>query len=234
MQPGCGNALLNGALGSAGRRQAAQRSNTNGLHSRLDSLRTDLVTGPRMQQVELFEEPHMVAKHDPGGKVRLALSVGVKGKGVFGGPRDCYRYRLSRTWDKKKPHAMFVMMNPSTADPLVDDPTVAKCGRFARAWGYGGIYVGNTFAYRATDKKHLRLVADPIGPDNDKHLVAMAKASHIVVFAYGQPGHRTLGPRGQLVARLLREKAGITPHHLEALKGGIPTHPYTSSNLLSR
>ena len=176
-------------------------------------------------QVELFEEPRMVAKHDPGGKVRLALSVGVKGKAVFGGPRDCYRYRLSRTWDKKKPHAMFVMMNPSTADPLVDDPTVAKCGRFARAWGYGGIYVGNTFAYRATDKKHLRLVADPIGPDNDKHLVAMAKASHIVVFAYGQPGHRTLGPRGQLVARLLMEKAGIAPHILKLSKGGIPTHP---------
>ena len=176
-------------------------------------------------QVELFEEPHMVAKHDPGGKVRLALSVGVKGKAVFGGPSDCYRYRLSRTWDKKKPHAMFVMMNASTADPLVDDPTVAKCGRFAHAWGYGGIYVGNTFAYRATDKKHLRLVADPIGPDNDQHLVAMAKASHIVVFAYGQPGHRTLGPRGQLVARLLMEKAGITPHILKLSKGGIPTHP---------
>ena len=181
--------------------------------------------GSRIQQVELFEEPHMVAKHDPGGKIRLALRVGVRGKAVFGGPSDCYRYRLSRTWDEKKPHAMFVMMNPSTADPLVDDPTVAKCGRFARAWGYGGIYVGNTFAYRATNKKHLRVVADPIGPGNDKHLVAMAKASHIVVFAYGQPGHRTLAPRGQLVARLLMEKAGITPHILKLSKGGIPTHP---------
>jgi hypothetical protein len=167
----------------------------------------------------------MIAKHDPGGKVRLALRVGVKGKAIFGGPGDCYRYRLSRTWDEQKPHAMFVMMNPSTADPLVDDPTVAKCGRFARAWGYGGIYVGNTFAYRATDKKHLRLVADPIGPDNDKHLVAMAKASHIVVFAYGQPGHRSLAPRGQMVASLLMKKAGITPHILKLSKGGIPTHP---------
>jgi len=39
------------------------------------------------------------------------------------------------------------MMNPSTADPLVDDPTVAKCGRFARAWRYGGVYVGNHYKY---------------------------------------------------------------------------------------
>lgn len=66
-------------------------------------------------QVELFEEAHMVAKHDPGGKVRLALSVGVKGKAVFGGPSECYRYRLSWTWDKKKPHAMFIMTNTRSA-----------------------------------------------------------------------------------------------------------------------
>jgi len=178
-----------------------------------------------MQQVELFPEPTMKPKHDPGGKVRLVLSADVKTKAVFGGPGDCYRYRLSRTWDEKKPHALFVMMNPSTADLLVDDPTVAKCGRFARAWGYGGIFVGNTFAYRATDKKHLRTVADPIGPDNDTHLVAMAKVSHIVVFAYGQPGNRTLAPRGQHVARLLIEKAGVTPHVLKLSKGGTPYHP---------
>jgi len=77
---------------------------------------------------------------------------------------------------------------------MVDDPTVAKCGRFARAWGYGGIHVGNTFAYRAIDKKRLRLIADPIGPENDKHLIAMAKLATIVIFAYGQPWARAKSP----------------------------------------
>jgi hypothetical protein len=173
----------------------------------------------------MCDDLFMPKKHDPGGKVRIALTLDVEGKAVFGGPGDCYRYRLSRTWDEKKRHAMFVMMNPSTADPLVDDPTVAKCGRFARTWGYGGIYVGNTFAYRATDKKHLRTVADPIGPDNDEHLVAMAKSALIVVFDYGQPGHRTLAPREIAVAQLLMSKAGVAPHVLKLSKGGIPTHP---------
>jgi hypothetical protein len=120
---------------------------------------------------------------------------------------------------------MWVMMNPSNADLHIDDSTVAKCGRYARAWGYGGILVGNTFAYRATNKRHLRLVADPIGPDNDKHLVAMARRAHIVIFAYGQPGHRTLAPRGIAVAELLIQEAGITPHVLELSKRGIPVHP---------
>jgi hypothetical protein len=114
----------------------------------------------------MCDDLFMPKKHDPVGKVRIALTLDVKGKTVFGGPGDCYRYQLSRTWDEKKPRAMFVVMNPSTADPLVNDLTVAKCDRFARAWGYGGIYVGNTFAYRATNKKHLRSIPDPIGPDN--------------------------------------------------------------------
>jgi hypothetical protein len=177
-----------------------------------------------MQQVELFSESTMTPKHDPGGKVRLAVAQGVKSSAMFGGPKDCYRYRLVRTWDETKPHALFIMMNPSTADPSVDDPTVAKCGRFARAWGYGGIYVGNTFAYRATDKKRLGRIADPVGPDNDKHLIAMAELAAIVIFAYGQPSHKALRERGPLLAKILVAK-GIKPHVLKLSKGGTPWHP---------
>src|ERR1035438_2008274 len=69
---------------------------------------------PRMQQVDLFAMAGIPQKHDPGGKVRLALGRDVKSSAVFGGPDDCYRYRLVRTWDKTKPHAMFIMMNPRT------------------------------------------------------------------------------------------------------------------------
>ena len=136
-------------------------------------------------------------KHDPGGKVRLAISPDVKSSAVWGGPNKCYRYQLKRTWDETRPHAMFIMMNPSTADLQVNDPSVAKCERFARMWNYGGIYVGNTFAYRATDKKRLRAIANPVGPENDKHLIEMATLARIVIFAYGQPGHRKLQDRGR-------------------------------------
>jgi hypothetical protein len=166
----------------------------------------------------------MKPKHDPGGKVRLALAIDIKGIAIFGGPSDCYRYRLTRTWDAMKSHAMFVMMNPSTADPLADDPTVAKCGRFARSWGYGGIYVGNTFAYRATDQGRLLEITDPIGPENDQHLVEMAKSAAIVIFAYGKPKHRQLRARGPEVAKLLIT-AGVDPYILKLCKDGTPQHP---------
>ena len=165
-------------------------------------------------------------KHDPGGKVRLALRSDVKSSPPeFGGPGDCYRYTLQRTWDETKPHAMFIMMNPSTADETVNDRSVAKCERFARAWGvYGGIYVGNTFAYRATNKKCLRDIPDPKGPANDKHLIEMAKLAGIVIFAYGQPGHRSLQEQGpRLVKMLIGE--GVKPHILKLSKDGTPCHP---------
>jgi hypothetical protein len=163
--------------------------------------------------------------HNPGGKIRLVVPAHIQSTAVFGGPADCYRYQLIRTWDAARPHAMFVMMNPSTADPLVDDPTVAKCGRLARAWNYGGIHIGNTFAYRATDQIRLTEIPDPIGPDNDRHLIEMAKSAGIVIFAYGQPRHPALRPRGLALARLMIERAGITPHILRLSKNGTPWHP---------
>lgn len=163
--------------------------------------------------------------HDPGGKVRLTLPDDVKSTAVFGGAGDCYRYELIRTWNAELPYAMWVMMNPSTADPFVDDPSVAKCRRLARAWGYGGILVGNTFAYRATDKTRLRMIDDPVGPENDKHLIAMAKKAKLVLFAYGQPGHATLRPRGLAVARLILQHTALRPHVLRLSKDGTPCHP---------
>ena len=164
-------------------------------------------------------------KHDPGGKVRLAIPPDVKSSAVWGGPNKCYRYRLKRTWDETKPHAMFIMMNPSTADLKVNDRSVAKCTRFARTWGsYGGIYVGNTFAYRATNKKRLSAIADPIDPENDKHLIEMAKLAGIVIFAYGKPGHRRLQAQGQRIAKMLIDK-GVKPYVLKLSKNGTACHP---------
>lgn len=163
--------------------------------------------------------------HDPGGKVRRTLKAGVTGNAVFGGANEEYRYRLSRTWDAKKPSALFVLMNPSTADPICDDPTVAKCCKFAKAWGYGGIVVANTFAYRCTDQRGLIKVDDPVGPENDEHIIQMAKDAAIVIFAYGKPKYKQLHSRGPGIARLILEKAKVTPHVLGLSIDGTPQHP---------
>jgi hypothetical protein len=168
--------------------------------------------------------------HDPGGKVRRSLAFDVRGHALFGGQCQQYRYALSRVWDEDLPATMFVMMNPSVADTGADDPTVARCQAFARKWGSGRLYVGNIFAYRITDHRQLRTVTDPVGPDNDTHILAMAQLSKIIVVAYGQL-HKTLSQRGLEVCAMLR----CNGHRLYALKlnaDGTPGHPlYVRGNL---
>ena len=174
-----------------------------------------------MPQSTLFNE--LAVQHDPGGRVRRSLAPGVKGSALFGGDRKQYRYVLKRSWNNQLPAFMFLMMNPSTADISVDDPTVARCQAFARNWGGGSLYVTNTFAYRATDQRDLLAVLDPIGPENDRHILATARRVTKIIVAYGQP-HRALRQRGIEVCSLLR----LSGHELYALKlntDGSPGHP---------
>ena len=60
-----------------------------------------------------------------------------------------YRYSLFRIWDEDKPLVLFIGLNPSTADEKEDDPTIRRCINFAKQWGYGGLIMGNLFAFRA-------------------------------------------------------------------------------------
>jgi hypothetical protein len=79
-----------------------------------------------------------------------------------------YRYTLWRTWDSQADRVMFIGLNPSTADETEDDPTIRRCIRFAKDWGYGGILMMNAYAYRSTAPRGLKQVTDPIGPRNGK------------------------------------------------------------------
>ena len=136
-------------------------------------------------------------------------------------PDEAYRYSLERVW-RDGPRVAFVMLNPSTATELQNDPTVERCERRARALGFGGFAVGNIFAFRATDPKVMRGVPDPVGPANDAAILAMAEAADRVVCAWGTHGLH-LG-RGAAVEGLLRA-LGVPLYHLGLSRGGLPKHP---------
>lgn len=103
-----------------------------------------------------------------------------------------YRYRLSRYWDHSEPVVTFIMLNPSTADASVDDATIRKCIGFAQRWRCGGIEVGNLFAFRATNPADMKKAADPVGPENWRHLevicVGAQESGGRVVCAWGANG----------------------------------------------
>ncbi len=101
-------------------------------------------------------------------------------------PHGAYRYRLSRIWDDAAPLALWVMLNPSTADAEVDDPTIRRVRAFTKAAGCGGFEVVNLFALRATDPKEMLASQMPFGPDNDEHIRgAIRETSGPIVCAWG-------------------------------------------------
>ena len=133
-----------------------------------------------------------------------------------------YRYSLTRVWDDAGPRVMFVMLNPSTADEVQNDPTVERCERRARHLGYGGFRVTNIFALRATDPRQMRAAADPIGPDNDATLAQGCLWADDVIAAWGVHGaHRGRGP--EVAERLRAQSAPL--YHLGLSKDGHPRHP---------
>jgi hypothetical protein len=140
---------------------------------------------------------------------------------------DCrkYRFALWRIWDESKPYAMFIGLNPSTADEVENDPTINRCINYAKSWGYGGLCMANLFAFRATAPMDMMAAIDPIGVGNDEWLVKLAENAGVVVAAWGNSGSHL--NRSKQVLELLQNL-----HCLRMNKSGEPAHPlYQKSDL---
>lgn len=134
-----------------------------------------------------------------------------------------YRYQLWRIWDETKPMIMFIMLNPSTADSDINDPTIRRCIGYAKSWGYGGIYVGNLYAYRATDPAVLKEVDNAFGIDNEKHLKEMDSKCDKIVCAWGNGEGRP----EHIFSKLNKL------HYLKLNVDGTPSHPlYLKKDLM--
>jgi len=136
-----------------------------------------------------------------------------------------YRYRISRIWNMDAPHVLFVLLNPSTADAIVDDPTLGRCMSFAREWGYGGLIIVNLFAARSANPKMLKEVKDPVGPENDKWIKEEAEKASLIVLGWGN--HGSLRNRDKKVLPWLKEA-----RCLAVTKQGQPSHPLYLSKTL--
>ncbi len=130
-----------------------------------------------------------------------------------------YRYALWRQWDDGDDgFAMFVGLNPSTADESKNDPTVRRCIGYAMDWGYSGLIMTNIFAYRATLPPDMKAQTDPVGPGNNKALTQLATEAKVVVAAWGI--HGAYLQRGSAVRKMLPRL-----NVLRLTKDGHPCHP---------
>lgn len=138
-------------------------------------------------------------------------------------PCETYRYILVRVWDASLPSALFTMLNPSTADASEDDPTIRRCRSFATREGCGGLTVVNLFALRATNPDALTEHRDPVGPDNDTHiLLALSKEPAVVWPDGGANPYATT--RATQIAGLLARR-GERARCLGVTGSGAPRHP---------
>lgn len=158
-----------------------------------------------MSQADLFGEVRADARLSPDGR---------------------YRYWLSRRWAAGGSTVHFVMLNPSTADALQDDPTIRRCIGFAKEWNRSALVVTNLYAYRATKPEELFIPwVDPLGPGDecDEWITEHSRSSDLTVVAWGAQA----GPKKGRPADVLDliADAGAEPHALALTKHGHPRHP---------
>lgn len=136
-----------------------------------------------------------------------------------------HRYELWRVWGSYWTRRMlFVMLNPSTADANVDDPTIRRCMGFARREGCEGIDVVNLFSKRVTRPVHLFEGVDPEGPGNlgfvRRHVEQAGRRRHPVVVAWGAHG---FAQNSDAYDWLSKQKTALLC--LGTTKDGSPRHP---------
>lgn len=139
-------------------------------------------------------------------------------------PCRLYRYTLSCVWHDRQPMLGCILLNPSTADEMKDDPTTALITGHAQRANMGGWFLCNAFAFRATDPKNMKRADDPVGPDNDDHIRAMLRNQRIktVMVGWGTNGSF----KNRYLSVLAMAEASDRPLMcLGTTKGGQPRHP---------
>lgn len=135
--------------------------------------------------------------------------------------RGKWRYWLYRCWDPTKPVAIWVMMNPSTADHRKNDATISKVIRYCKSWGYGGVLVLNIYAIRSRDQTKIN---GQVGPSNDwwlRTIFEFARRKDIKVICAWGVNQKSRGDDVRRIASVARVKLWC----VRASKNGEPCHP---------
>lgn len=153
-------------------------------------------------------------------------------------PCGTWRYHLWRRWERGAGTLLWCMLNPSTADAMVNDPTIGRVISYSRRWGYAGAHVVNLFNLRATDPQEILAESSLLrllGPDGFgmQHIVesVMATGATQVVCGWGAKGSH-LGQDSRTLAAL--RALGATPYALGLNRDGTPVHPLYQPSMAER
>lgn len=145
-------------------------------------------------------------------------------------PCGTFRWTLERRWAEGRP-LLWIMLNPSTADAGIDDPTIRRVVRFTHNWGYPAALVMNLYPFRSPSPAALRawyrddgekavLVTD----ENRRRVAAQIPQSAGVVFAWGNLD-TTDDLDWEWLDRVWRGTTLVAPLCLGVTGRGMPIHP---------
>lgn len=161
--------------------------------------------------------------HDPGGKNLWRVPEGIICRAAISEDGK-HRVLLSREWDDPDRYALWVGMNPSTADAEFDDPTVRKEWQITRRLGYGAYHKANCMSYRATRPADLlRPGVEASSTHNVTAVIGMAERAALVVAAWGKPPKRVMFHINVMAAAL--RASGVDLWCLGTNADGSPRHP---------
>jgi len=146
-----------------------------------------------------------------------------------------YRYWLKRWWSTPEVTQngdypiLWVMLNPSTANASINDPTIHEITKRSAFLGYRRLEVVNLFAYRSSKPMYIpRDFGLAVGQDNDRHIVEAMNRAHMVIAAWGAPPAVWLsGMVADRIAqiRVLAESASKGLYAMARTSDGAPKHP---------
>ena len=137
-----------------------------------------------------------------------------------------YRFQLSRcnirsSAGERRGTVNFILLNPSDSTADRSDPTVHNCELMARQWGFENLVVTNLFAFVTSRPAELKRQDDPIGRNNDDHLIQVGERADLRVAAWGTDGlyrDRAFWLRAEmhlkdLGLKMLRQNRDYSPFH---------------------
>lgn len=154
----------------------------------------------------------------------------IRCESVFNEDRT-HRFLWKRVWDKDKPLAAVIMLNPCMADNLtMDTTTFLVVNNVARLEEYGGVEIVNLYSL-LTSKLNFRWNSDEDlnDPENDTYIKKAALEAEVVVLAWGrtQDTNQRVADRALAVLKLLEPQKEKLHVISDGERSGI--HPLTPS-----
>lgn len=158
------------------------------------------------------------------------IKATIKSSAVFSDDQK-HRVLLRREWDKTKPTAMVLMINPSSSALVHTDMTTLCILNNLEKLDYGSVEITNMYS-EVTNKISFRFSSDEelLHEENDKYIIKSAESAQAVVIAWGTIGenNRRVRKRQYEILKALEPYA----HKLMCIcdhRGHKVIHPLTPS-----